>query len=219
MQGKYLLFDLDGTLTDPAEGITNSVMHALEKFGIFVKDRQELYPYIGPPLTDSFVRYHGLSAAQSEEALGYYREYFSVKGMFENIPYSGIAAFLEELCGKGYTLMIATSKPEEFTVQILQYFSLDRYFAFVAGNTLDEDRPTKASVIAYLCEHHPDICATNTLMIGDRKYDIEGAKLNGLPSIGVLYGYGSREELEGAGATALVADLDELLTEIRRLLP
>ncbi len=219
MQQKYLLFDLDGTLTDPAEGITNSVMYALGKFGVFIRDRRELYPYIGPPLTDSFMRYHGLSAAQAEEALGYYREYFSVKGMFENVPYSGIVALLKELCSKGYTLMIATSKPEEFTVQILQHFSLDRFFAFVAGNTLDESRPTKASVISYLRERYSAINADNALMIGDRKYDIEGAQQNGLPSIGVLYGYGSREELDAAGATAIVADLNELSVEIQRLLP
>ncbi len=219
MQQKYLLFDLDGTLTDPAEGITNSVIYALTKFGIFVEDRRELYPYIGPPLTDSFMRYHGLSAAQAEEALGYYREYFSVTGMFENVPYNGITAFLEGLCNKGYTLMIATSKPEEFTVQILQHFSLDKYFAFVAGNTLDESRPTKASVIAYLREQYPAVSAENTLMIGDRKYDIVGARENGLPAIGVLYGYGSREELQGAGATALAGDLTELTAQIGLLLP
>lgn len=219
MQQKYLLFDLDGTLTDPAEGITNSVMYALKKFGIFVKDRRELYPYIGPPLTDSFMRYHGLSAARAGEALGYYREYFGVKGMFENVPYEGIAAFLEELRDKGYTLLIATSKPEEFTLQILQHFSLDKYFSFVAGNTLDESRPTKASVIAYLRERYPDICATNALMIGDRKYDVVGAEQNGLAAIGVLYGYGSREELEEAGAAALAEDLSELAAQIALTLP
>lgn len=217
MQQKYLLFDLDGTLIDPGEGITNSVAYALGKFDIHIEDRRELYPYIGPPLTDSFMSYHGLSAAQAAEALEYYREYFSVKGIYENIPYDGISALLEDLQSKGYTLLVATSKPEEFTVQILQHFSLDKYFSFVAGNTLDESRPTKASVIAYLCERYLDICADNALMIGDRKYDIEGAKKNGLPSIGVLYGYGSREELEAAGATALAADLGELSAEIARL--
>jgi phosphoglycolate phosphatase len=219
MQQKYLLFDLDGTLTDPAEGITNSVMYALRGFGITIDDRRELFPYIGPPLTDSFMRYHGLSAAQAEEALGYYREYFGVKGMFENIPYDGIDALLTELCEKGYTLMIATSKPEEFTVRILQHFSLDKHFTFVAGNTLSEARPTKVSVIAYLREQYPSICADNALMIGDRKYDIEGAREHGLRSIGVLYGYGSREELENAGATAVVADLAQLSATISQLLP
>ncbi len=219
MQQKYLLFDLDGTLTDPGEGITNSVMYALRKFGITVEDRRELYPYIGPPLTDSFMRYHGLSVQQAEQALRYYREYFGDKGMFENTPYEGIASFLNDLQKKGYILLVATSKPEEFTVEILQHFSLDRYFSFVAGNTLDESRPTKASVIAYLREKYPDIRADNALMIGDRKYDVEGAKLHGLRSIGVLYGYGSREELTQANATAVVENLDELAEAIHRLLP
>ncbi len=219
MQQKYLLFDLDGTLTDPGEGITNSVAYALNKFGIVVEDRRELYPYIGPPLTDSFMRCHGLTPAQAVQALAYYREYFSVNGMFENIPYDGIAELLKTLQGRGYTLLIATSKPEEFTVQILQHFSLDRYFSFVAGNTLDESRPTKASVIAYLRERFPDICADNAVMIGDRKYDVEGATQNGLPSIGVLYGYGSREELETAGASAITENLEELLASIEKLLP
>lgn len=219
MQQKYLLFDLDGTLTDPAEGITNSVMYALRRFEIYVSDRQELYPYIGPPLTDSFMRCHGLDAAQAEQALSFYREYFSDKGMFENIPYDGIFSFLKQLKSEGYTLLIATSKPEEYTVQILQHFSLDSYFVFVAGNTLDESRPTKASVIAYLRERYPDINADNALMIGDRCYDVEGARQNNLPSIGVLYGYGSREELERAGATAIAADIAGLLAQIHRLLP
>ena len=211
MQQKYLLFDLDG--------ITNSVAYALEKFGITVEDRRELYPYIGPPLTDSFIRCHGLTRVQAEEALRLYREYFSIKGMFENVPYDGISALLNKLKERGYTLLIATSKPEEFTEQILQHFSLDKYFDFVAGNTLDESRPTKASVLAYLRERYPAISADNAVMIGDRKYDVEGAEQNGLPSIGVLYGYGSSEELEEAGATAIAADLKGLLTCIERLLP
>ncbi len=219
MQQNYLLFDLDGTLTDPVVGITNSIIYALQKFSIFVRDRSELYPYIGPPLVDSFIRYHGLSAEQAKDALAYYREYFSVNGMFENTPYDGIDAFLQNLRDKGYTLLIATSKPEEYTVKILQHFSLDKYFSFVAGNTLDESRPTKASVIAYLKERYTDIGAENSLMIGDRKYDIEGARQHGIRAIGVLYGYGSQEELEEANATALVRDLTELTAEIERLLP
>lgn len=219
MQQKYLLFDLDGTLTDPGEGITNSVAYALERFGIRVEDRRELYPYIGPPLTDSFVRCHGLTPEQAVEALWLYREYFGVKGMLENTLYDGIAALLEKLQNDGYTLLVATSKPEEYTVQILQHFGLDSYFAFVAGNTLDESRPTKASVIAYLRERYPAICAENAVMIGDRKYDVEGALQNGLPSIGVLYGYGSREELEAAGATVIVDNLEGLLAAIKQLLP
>lgn len=219
MLPKYLLFDLDGTLTDPAEGITNSVAYALEKFDIKITDRRELFPYIGPPLTNSFMQYHGLDRSQAEIALKHYREYFSQKGMFENVLYDGIATLLDKLRADGYTLLIATSKPEEFTVQILRHFSLDGYFNFVAGNTLDENRPTKGSVIAYLREQYPDIDSRNALMIGDRKYDVEGARENGLSSVGVLYGYGSREELMTAGATAVVSGLTELYETIRQKLP
>ena len=214
---KYLLFDLDGTLTDPMIGITNCVMYALEKFGIRVPDRRELYPYIGPPLTESFMKRHGLTAAQADAALAYYRERFSSTGMFENTLYEDVPSFLQTLKEEGYTLLIATSKPEEYTVQILKHFSLDGYFDFIAGNTLDESRPTKSAVIAYLRERYPDISADNAVMIGDRKYDVVGARENGLQSIGVLYGYGSQEELVTAGATALAADFEQLKQRIREL--
>ena len=207
---RYLLFDLDGTLTDPGEGITNAVRYALEKFGIHPADREELYPYIGPPLTDSFVRCHGLSPEQAKEALAYYREYFSDKGIFENEPYPGVTDFLGRLRKAGYTLIIATSKPEEFTWRILDKFALSPYFSFVGGNTLAESRPTKGAVIAYIRENYPDMNGDNTLMIGDRRYDIAGAAENGLPAVGVLYGYGSADELRDAGAAVLAADFDEL---------
>ncbi len=218
MNRRYLLFDLDGTLTDPAQGITNAVAYALNKFGIEVENKASLYPYIGPPLTVSFCQFHGLSDEESIIALGYYREYFSAKGMFENILYDGIAALLNKLKTEGYTLIVATSKPEEFTVQILQHFALDGYFAFVAGNTLDERRPTKGEVIAYIKQQFPDISCGNALMIGDRKYDIEGAKHNNLKSIGVLYGYGSENELVNAGADVLAYDLKDLYVKIRQLM-
>ncbi len=216
---QYLLFDLDGTLTDPGEGITNCVGYALQKFGVQPKSREELYPYIGPPLVPSFKKYHGLTHEQAQQALVYYRERFSRVGMFENVPYPGIEEFLENLRQEGYHLMIATSKPEEFTVQILAHFKLDRYFDFVGGNTLQESRPTKADVIRYVMENNPGITSRNTLMIGDRHHDVDGAHACGLPAIGVLYGYGDREELETAGADAIAADLEELGVVIRYLLP
>ncbi len=212
----YLLFDLDGTLTDPGLGITNSVLYALEKFGVIPAAREELYPYIGPPLTDSFQRYHGLTQEQAQQALGYYREYFSSRGLYENELYPGIEPLLRTLRQAGYTLIVATSKPEEFTHTILRYFGLDGYFAFVGGNTLDESRPTKTAVISYIREQYPDITGENTLMIGDRCYDIEGAHACGLPAVGVLYGYGSRQELEAAGADALAKAPEELEEIIRQ---
>lgn len=212
----YLLFDLDGTLTDPGLGITNSVLYALEKFGVIPAAREELYPYIGPPLTDSFQRYHGLTQEQAQQALGYYREYFSSRGLYENELYPGIEPLLRTLRQAGYTLVVATSKPEEFTHTILRYFGLDGYFTFVGGNTLDESRPTKTAVIGYIREQYPDITGENTLMIGDRCYDIEGAHACGLPAVGVLYGYGSRQELETAGADALAKTPEELEEIIRQ---
>ncbi|MBE6778735.1 MAG: HAD family hydrolase [Ruminococcaceae bacterium] len=214
---RYLLFDLDGTLTDPGEGITNCVGYALRRFGVEPQSREELYPYIGPPLVPSFMQFHGLSEGQAKQALLYYRERFSTKGMFENKPYPGIEDFLHRLQEEGFRLMVATSKPEEFTVQILAHFGLDVYFDFVGGNTLQESRPTKADVIRYVMEHHPDITRQNALMIGDRHHDVDGAHACGLRAVGVLYGYGDRPELEQAGAEAMADDLTQLYAVIHSL--
>ena len=161
----------------------------------------------------------GLTPEQAQQALGYYREYFADRGLYENELYPGIAELLRTLQQAGYVLIVATSKPEEFTHTILRHFQLDSYFSFVGGNTLDERRPTKAAVIAYIRERFPDITGENTLMIGDRCYDIEGAHACGLPAVGVLYGYGSRQELEAAGADELVQTPAALLQSIRRRLP
>ncbi|MBQ9860127.1 MAG: HAD hydrolase-like protein [Clostridia bacterium] len=207
---RYVLFDLDGTLTDPGPGITNCVAYALEKFGVYPKGREELYPYIGPPLVPSFREYHGLSAEQAEQALLYYRERFSAKGLYENEVYAGIPELLAALRERGDKLIVATSKPEEFTNRILAHFDLSKYFDFVGGNTLDEARPTKASVITYIQENYPDITADNAVMVGDRKYDIEGAHACGLPAVGVLYGYGDRAELETVCADKIAVTVSEL---------
>ncbi len=214
---KYVLFDLDGTLTDPGPGITNCVAYALNTFGIYPQSREELYPYIGPPLTYSFRAFHGLTEEQAEQALLYYRERFSQKGLFENEVYAGIPALLQDLKDRGVTLLVATSKPEEFTVRILEYFDLMKYFSFVGGNTLNEDRPTKEAVIAYVQENFPDITRENAIMVGDRKYDVLGAHQQDLPAIGVLYGYGDREELTKAGADYMVSDIAELEKILEKL--
>ena len=215
---RYILFDLDGTLTDPGVGITNSVAYALNRFSIYPASREELYPYIGPPLTQSFQKYHKLTASQADEALALYREYFSVNGLFENEVYEGIAGMLESLRAAGTSLIIATSKPEEYTVRILERFKLDTYFDFVGGNTLDEKRPTKGSVIAYIREQISDISPENTVMVGDRKYDMSGAREHGLRGIGVLYGYGSRQELEDAGAAFIAKSVEELGSLLQALM-
>ncbi len=212
MSERYILFDLDGTLTDPGPGITNCVAYALEKCGVHPTSCEELYPYIGPSLVWGFQQFHGLTPEQAQQALLYYRERFSIKGMYENAVYPGIPALLQRLRESGARLLVATSKPEEFTNEILRHFDLAGYFEFVAGNTLKEERPTKASVIAYLQEQYPTLSAENAVMVGDREYDIHGAHACGLPAIGVLYGYGSRQELEVAGADYIAADLSELET-------
>ena len=204
----YILFDLDGTLTDPGIGITNSVMYALKKFNIDVEDRATLYKFIGPPLLESFEKYYGFSKEESELALTYYREYFKPKGLYENEVYEGIEAVLTELKSRKKVLIVATSKPEAFAVEILQHFHLDRYFDFIAGATMDENRTKKADVIAYALEQCKITDKASAIMIGDREHDVLGAKQVGLDSVGVLYGYGNYEELENAGATYIVENLD-----------
>jgi len=205
----YILFDLDGTLTDPAEGITNSIVYALDKFGISVSDKKSLYKFIGPPLYDSFVKYYGFSHDDANLAVAYYREYFAPKGLFENTVYDGIEDMLSCLLGQGAKLIIATSKPEKFAREILTHFSLDRYFYDIVGATMDEKRNTKDAVIAYAIEKCK-IDPTSAIMVGDRLHDVIGAKKNSLRSVGVLYGFGSYDELSAAGADIIVSDVNYL---------
>ena len=206
-----VLFDLDGTLTDPAEGITNSVAYALRKWNIEVKDKTELYKFIGPPLVDSFVKYFNFSIEEANLAVGVYREYFSKQGIYENKLYSGIRDMLEGLRKAGKTLLVATSKPECFAKEILRYFELDGYFEFVAGATMDGSMTEKGDVIAYALKYCDEDLRSNIIMVGDREYDILGAKENGIASVGVLYGYGSREELTWSGATYLASSPKDIL--------
>lgn len=208
---KYILFDLDGTLTDPGLGITNSVMYALKKFNIEVEDRASLYKFIGPPLLESFEKFYGMSSEESQLALQYYREYFKPHGLYENEVYDGIEHVLMTLKEQGKTLIVATSKPEEFAVEILKHFHLDRYFDFVAGATMDEKRVKKADVISYALESYGITEHTSAIMVGDREHDVLGAKQVGLDSIGVLYGYGDLPELEDAGATYIAEKTSDIL--------
>ena len=207
---QYVLFDLDGTLTDSMLGIINCAHYALEKFDIHPLSRKELLPYIGPPLLYSFAAFHGLDREQAEQAVVYYRERFSTIGWQENEVYEGVPELLGELKKRGVTLMVATSKPDLFTHRILERFDLAKYFTFVAASTMDETRSEKADVIAYLLEKHPEISAKNCVMVGDRKYDVLGAHQCGLPAVGVLYGYGDRKEMEESGADFIVNDLSDL---------
>ena len=193
-------FDLDGTLTDSSLGITNSVIYALKKYGIEETDRTKLYPFIGPPLTVSFERYYGFSKEQSIEAVGYSREYYREKGLFENRVYDGLVPVLEELKRRGRTLVVATSKPEPFARKIIEHFGLNSYFDYVAGMEMDGGRGTKEAVIRYALDACRITDKSKVLMIGDREHDVIGAKAAGIDCLGILYGFGSREELLEAGA-------------------
>lgn len=207
---QYFLFDLDGTLTDPMVGITKSVQHALRYYGIEETDLQKLCPFIGPPLKDSFMKYYGFSEDKAVEAISKYREYFSGTGLYENLEYPGIREMLSSLKAAGKKLYVATSKPELFSKQILEHFHLTEYFEFIGGANMDETRVKKGEVIRYVLEENGLIDLDRVAMIGDREHDIIGAKENGLDSIGVLYGYGSREELSAAGADWIVDTVEEL---------
>ncbi len=206
-----ILFDLDGTLTDPGLGITNSVAYALAHWNITVKDRSELYKFIGPPLIDSFEEFYGFSREDAVKALAVYREYFSTKGLFENQVYPGVPALLSELKRQGKTVVLATSKPEKFAIQILEHFKLDGYFDLMAGASMDETRNKKADVIAYAIDKLGNPDRSRIVMIGDREHDIIGAAQNGLDSIGVLYGYGDRAEHLAAGATYIAETVEDIL--------
>lgn len=199
---KAVLFDLDGTVTDPGIGITNSVMYALSRFGIEVKDRAALYRFIGPPLRQSFSEYYGFSAQDAEKAVSYYREYYRPKGIFECTLYDGIEDTFKALCGAGYKLALATAKPEIFAEKIAKHFGLDAYLSCISGASLDASREDKAVIIARALDMLGVSPSRGSYMVGDRAYDIEGGAKNGLSTVAALYGYGTEEELSSAHAAA-----------------
>lgn len=207
---QYVFFDLDGTLTDPGIGITNSVAYALNKWNIEVKERSELYKFIGPPLEESFRKYYDFSEKDAQKAVEYYREYFCVTGIFENTIFDGTEKLLADVKQSGRKVVLATSKPQEFAEIILKHFHIEQYFDYVAGATMDASRNKKADVIRYALElcGNPDL--NDVVMVGDREHDIHGANVNGLDSIGVLCGYGDRDELQTAGATYIVDKIEDV---------
>ena len=217
----YILFDLDGTLTDPKEGITKSVQHALEHFGIQTDDLDGLTPFIGPPLRDSFKRYYGFSDEQAWEGVQAYREYFSVRGWVQNKEYPGKKEMLEALKEAGRVLLVATSKPEEFAKKILDHFDMAEYFDFIGGADMGETRVRKADVIRYVLEQcgleSDDETIGRCVMVGDREHDVLGARECGMECVGVLYGYGDRQEMDAcrpAWIAETVKDLRDLLLSL-----
>ena len=207
---QYILFDLDGTVTEPFEGITNCVAYALKHFGIEVEDKSTLRPFIGPPLIESFQEFYGFSKEQAEEATKKYRELYNVEGIFQNELYKGMEELLAFLKEQGKTVVLATSKPDVFANRILSYFKIDQYFDFVAGSEINGGRNTKIAVIQYALDQTGITDVSQAVMVGDRKFDILGAQHFGMDSVGVFYGHGSREELEQAGATKIVETVSEL---------
>lgn len=206
---KGILFDLDGTLTDPFLGITRSVAYSLKSFGIEVDDLETLKPFIGPPLDVSFREYYHMDEAQSWKAVEKYREYFSKKGLFENKVYEGMEGFLQSLLNMDMKLYVCTSKPEVFAKEILDHFSLTPYFTGIYGATLDGSLKNKGDVIAH-CIKQEQLNIQDCMMIGDRQHDIVGAHQNQIPCIGVLYGYGSLEEFQEYHCDYIAKDLIEL---------
>ncbi len=207
---RFLLFDLDGTLTDPAEGITKSVVHALRHFGIEETDKNRLFSFIGPPLLETFAQGYGLTDEQAWEALRVYREYFADIGLYENKVYDGIPEFLRDAQQAGYELIMVTSKPEMYACRLMRHFDLTSYFSCIAGSDMAEKRADKTAVILSALSRMNITDCSQTVMIGDRRYDVEGAKSLGMPSVGVLYGYGSREELVKAGTDRLAQTVTDL---------
>jgi phosphoglycolate phosphatase len=210
MKETTLLFDLDGTLTDSAEGITKSVAAALSHFGIEVAP-ETLGGFIGPPLGWSFPHFFHLDAAQTDEAIEVFRERYDRVGKFENRVYDGIPEALTALAAAGYRLAVATSKPEHFAVEILAHFDLTRYFACIAGAAPDE-KGGKREVIRDALHRMGDLAPGEALMIGDRLHDMDGAHAEGLRAVGALWGYGSLEELSAHGAEFLVRTPGELVS-------
>ena len=205
-----ILFDLDGTLTDSGPGITNSVAYALKKWNIEEKDINVLRKFVGPPLDVSFAKYYGFSKEKCVQAIQYYREYYLTKGIYENQVYDGMEDLLKWLRDTGRRAIVATSKPEPSAIHVLEYFHMDSYFDIIAGATMDGSRVEKSDVIRYALDRAGIRDLSGVVMVGDRENDIQGAKANGLDSIGVLYGYGSREELEEAGAMQIAETVEDL---------
>lgn len=209
---KSILFDLDGTITNSAEGIIQAVLFAVKQLGLKTPNEEQLYSFIGPPLADSFEKLYGLNDQEVEKAVAYYREYYQEKGIFESHVYKGIPEVLASLKEKGCQLYLATSKPEIYAKQILNYFNLTHYFKGIYGASLDGKRSKKGDVIQYALKEANILNLSETIMIGDRSHDILGAKENELASIGVLYGFGNQYELEIAGASYIVSTPTEIIS-------
>lgn len=211
---KTILFDLDGTLTDPAQGLTLGFEYALYKMGMPRESRERLRRFIGPPLLDIWQTEYGLTKAEAEHMIAVFREYYDIYGWWDNTPYEGIAEELSALNSRGYRLLVATSKPERTAKRVLSLFGLDKYFDFIGGAESGSERYTKTAVLRYVLDS-TGACLSDSVLVGDRMYDAEGAAAVGIDSLGVLWGHGSREEIESAGFIHTI----ERVTDLSRVFP
>lgn len=211
MRWNTVLFDLDGTLTDPGVGITKAVQYALRHYGIDVPDRRKLEKFIGPPLHLAFTEYYGFAPEQALEAVEKFREYYNVTGWHENIPYDGISALLDDLRKAGVKLVVATSKPETTALRVLEHFGLTDKFDVICGAPMHDAEASKKAAVIRRALRDADVSdLSKTIMVGDRRHDIEGAHETGLAAIGVLYGYGDAAEHAAAGADYLAENMQAL---------
>ena len=209
---KAIMFDLDGTLTESGEGITKSVQYALEKIGRPEPDLEKLKVFVGPPLLDQFMKYADTDEETARQAVAFYRERYGVTGIYENSVYPGIPELLEELRRKGYLLAVASSKPDNYVNQVLDYFHLSGYFDVIVGSEMNGNRTRKAQVIEETLERLKLSGHRNqVLMVGDKEHDVLGAREAGVSCVAVSYGYGTMEELEAAEPLKIVSSAEELL--------
>lgn len=209
-----VLFDLDGTIIDSGKGVLNAVKYALRHYRDPIPEMEELRKFMGPPLKESFMEVCGYDEKKAVEAIGVYREYYREIGIHENEVYEGMAELIADLKADGRCVIVATSKPEEFAKLILGELGIAKHFTYIAGADMAETRAEKEQVLEYALKENGIVDHSQVVMVGDRKFDINGAHAFGLDSVGVLFGYGSREEFEAAGATYIV----ETASELRKLL-
>lgn len=208
---ELIAFDLDGTLTEPSEGLVASFAYALDRMAVDYGTRESLVRYIGPPLYTQWRQDYGFSVEEADRALAYFHDYYASRGWRENRVYDGIPALLERLRARGYRIALATSKPEHFARDILELFHLTPYFDRIVGAVDEKVREKKSEVLDFVLSSFPELARERCILVGDRVYDAEGAALCGIDSLGVLYGHGSREEIDAAGFTYVAETVEDIL--------
>lgn len=207
---KHIIFDLDGTLSDPSKGIFNGFRHALNKMGVQNVDESVFTLMIGPPLQTSFSKHFFSEKAEIEQAVKYFREYYSVTGLFENAVYDGVPDLLKSLNESGKKLFVATNKPQPFAISILKHFKLDAYFESIHGVDLSNPASCKDELVELILKKVPTSELSNTVIVGDTLYDVQAGKQFGFDTIALTYGFGSRESLVNANPTVLVDSIPAL---------